>query len=358
MRIPFIAWRRTPTRDECDRGSYSRVVNKTSVLKQSGLAQGIAKPHAMSSSTFGDSLDRYIPRGKKVGSSPKASRSASASASARESATVAAESPAALPTALGIIAVLVGGLLLSFVVGLSWYLLFSKKPHQHSPSPDASPSSAPSTSPCGDSGCNTAAQKRAPIVAASEPASFASMNGTGAYAASSTQSREDALKAPAGRGGRAPRSQVGTASGDPVAGSLGFASGKASGNVDMNTLNPASGHALPSGPSGASPVANENKAKGGNDPASFIAANSGVAVIALFYANWCGHCKTFKPIFEDAASQYNGDAKFITIDGDQHSEFCQSIGVRGFPTVIKFEKGQNVRYQGQRTVAALLDFAK
>lgn len=245
-----------------------------------------------------------------------------------------------------------GLILLSFVLGLTYSLLWKKI--RTPDSPVASPSSAPSAdSPCGPEGCdeNRARPSAAAGPSAQPNASFAAISGSGAYASSSTQSREEALRQPAGGRGR-PSS--GSAGGDPVAGSLGFASGKASGNVDMNTLNPSAGAAIPSG---ASATPTKPAAAKGGDPGSFI-QGSKVPIVALIYANWCGHCKTFKPIFEDAATKYTGKTIFITIDADEQKAFCQSLGVGGFPTVIRFDAGKPTLYSGQRTLVALLDFAK
>ena len=33
---------------------------------------------------------------------------------------------------------------------------------------------------------------------------------------------------------------------------------------------------------------------------------SGECIVALFYAPWCGHCKTFKPDFEQAMEELDG----------------------------------------------------
>lgn len=73
--------------------------------------------------------------------------------------------------------------------------------------------------------------------------------------------------------------------------------------------------------------------------------------LALFWAQWCGHCKTAVPEFEKAANLCN--APFILV------EYNQLIGdenVRGFPTIRYYVNGRDyVEYKGARTAA---DFGK
>ena len=41
-----------------------------------------------------------------------------------------------------------------------------------------------------------------------------------------------------------------------------------------------------------------------------------------FNATWCGPCKAFAPIFEEAAKDYAGKVKFIAVDVDLHREMA------------------------------------
>jgi len=75
-----------------------------------------------------------------------------------------------------------------------------------------------------------------------------------------------------------------------------------------------------------------------------------------FFAPWCGHCKSLKPIFEGAAK--NLDVKFAAVDADKYSELGQRFEVQGFPTIFFFKGGEKVDYEGERTEEAFGEFAE
>jgi|TARA_B110000114_G_C14991394_1_gene356756 thiol:disulfide interchange protein len=81
--------------------------------------------------------------------------------------------------------------------------------------------------------------------------------------------------------------------------------------------------------------------------------------LVLFYANWCGHCKTMKPEW-DKASQEIGEEKMIKLDvGDGKPEqklMMEKYGVQGFPTILVFENGEYTRKHEERTNKSFIDF--
>ncbi len=83
--------------------------------------------------------------------------------------------------------------------------------------------------------------------------------------------------------------------------------------------------------------------------------------LVLFYADWCGHCKEFKPIWKETADEINKGGKKIMIsvnvgDKDEVSnKLSEKYGVDGFPTVVKFSNGSKTgSYDGPRTKEGLL----
>ena len=56
-----------------------------------------------------------------------------------------------------------------------------------------------------------------------------------------------------------------------------------------------------------------------------------------FYADWCGPCKMFAPIFEEVSSNY--DFNFVKVNVDNYSDIARKYGVMSIPTVILFENG-------------------
>jgi thioredoxin 1 len=57
-----------------------------------------------------------------------------------------------------------------------------------------------------------------------------------------------------------------------------------------------------------------------------------------FWAEWCGPCKMFGPIFEEVA-EANPDMAFAKCDTDQESEAAMRFGIRSIPTLAIFREG-------------------
>ena len=79
----------------------------------------------------------------------------------------------------------------------------------------------------------------------------------------------------------------------------------------------------------------------------------------MFYADWCGHCKTLKPVWKEAAEKANKDKKkMIMIDvggktADQQA-LIDKYQIDGFPTIMVFQNGKPEPYSGKRDVDAFL----
>jgi thioredoxin 1 len=54
-----------------------------------------------------------------------------------------------------------------------------------------------------------------------------------------------------------------------------------------------------------------------------------------FWAEWCGPCKMFGPIFEKASEKYP-DIKFAKCDTEAQQEVAGSFGIRSIPTLAIF----------------------
>jgi len=62
-------------------------------------------------------------------------------------------------------------------------------------------------------------------------------------------------------------------------------------------------------------------------------------VLVDFYANWCGPCKMIAPELERAES----DIKVVKVDVDEFEDLAREYGVMSIPTLVLFDKGQEVR---------------
>ena len=63
-------------------------------------------------------------------------------------------------------------------------------------------------------------------------------------------------------------------------------------------------------------------------------------VLVDFYANWCGPCKMIAPYLDNLAEEFQGKVTVAKLDVDQNNQSAMKYGVRGIPTMILFENGQ------------------
>ena len=76
-----------------------------------------------------------------------------------------------------------------------------------------------------------------------------------------------------------------------------------------------------------------------------------------FYAEWCGPCKMFGPIFEEVSSDY--DFNFIKVDVDKSSDIARRYGVMSIPTIILFENGvEKKKFTGFMSKDDFIEFLK
>lgn len=52
-----------------------------------------------------------------------------------------------------------------------------------------------------------------------------------------------------------------------------------------------------------------------------------------FWAEWCGPCKAFEPIFEQVATEFP-DITFAKVNADSESELAQEFNVRSIPFLV------------------------
>ena len=69
--------------------------------------------------------------------------------------------------------------------------------------------------------------------------------------------------------------------------------------------------------------------------------NKDVALVD-FYADWCGPCKSMKPIIEEIENE-NPNANFYMVNIDDDMDLAKKFKVMSIPTIIIFKNGQEAK---------------
>ena len=93
---------------------------------------------------------------------------------------------------------------------------------------------------------------------------------------------------------------------------------------------------------------------------------TGEAELLLFYADWCPHCKTAKPIWEEIKSEFesktvNGYSIVFTevnctTETPEVEKMMNTYKVEGFPTIKLLKNGQVIEYDAKPSKSTLEQF--
>mmetsp|Transcript_14561 Transcript_14561/g.37029 ORF Transcript_14561/g.37029 Transcript_14561/m.37029 type:complete len:480 (-) Transcript_14561:431-1870(-) len=79
--------------------------------------------------------------------------------------------------------------------------------------------------------------------------------------------------------------------------------------------------------------------------------------LVQFFAPWCGHCKKLAPEYEKAANKLKPQSiKLVRIDATAEKELASKFDVKGFPTLVWFEEGKDMQYDGTRTAEGIIEW--
>ena len=94
--------------------------------------------------------------------------------------------------------------------------------------------------------------------------------------------------------------------------------------------------------------------KGGSD-------SSDGGTFALYYADWCPHCQTIKPIFKEfmGNGSVNVNGKSVECKMVEEKELKKNGGpdIKGYPTILYSDpSGKDVEFSGPRTSDGFMQF--
>ena len=85
-------------------------------------------------------------------------------------------------------------------------------------------------------------------------------------------------------------------------------------------------------------------------------------VLGVFYAAWCGYCKSLIPELEKAAMKLEEmglDALIVTVDGSKEHQFAVDEGLDGYPTINLYKGGKKFSvYKGSRDANDIAEYIR
>ncbi|KAF8460436.1 thioredoxin-like protein [Kalaharituber pfeilii] len=76
-----------------------------------------------------------------------------------------------------------------------------------------------------------------------------------------------------------------------------------------------------------------------------------------FYAPWCGHCQAMAPAWVGLARQMQGKLRIGEVNCEEEKRLCKDVRLRGYPTILFFQGGEKVEYDGLRGLGDLVSWA-
>ncbi|KAI5820729.1 thioredoxin-like protein [Pyronema omphalodes] len=82
------------------------------------------------------------------------------------------------------------------------------------------------------------------------------------------------------------------------------------------------------------------------------------AWLVKFYAPWCGHCQAMAPAWAELGKEMKGELNIGEVNCEAEKRLCKDLKIKGYPTILYFQNGERVEYDGLRGMGDLVSYAR
>lgn len=76
-------------------------------------------------------------------------------------------------------------------------------------------------------------------------------------------------------------------------------------------------------------------------------------LVVDYWADWCGPCRSFAPVFQRAAEELDLEARFVKVDTQREELLAREMNIKSLPTLAVYKHGKELN-----RVSGALDLAQ